>query len=141
MAWVAFDRAVKAVEEFGMAGPVDEWRDLRARIAAEIRVRAVNPATAAFQRAYDDPASTPACCSSPTSALSNPMILSSWPPSPPSEDELHHRRWPCPALRHRHGRRRLAAGEGAFLPCSFWLVNAYARMGRTDDARRLSSAS
>ena len=29
MAWVAFDRAVKAVEKFGVEGPVDRWRDVR----------------------------------------------------------------------------------------------------------------
>ena len=36
MAWVAFDRAVKAVEAFGLDGPVDRWRDLRDEIHAEV---------------------------------------------------------------------------------------------------------
>src|SRR5262252_955200 len=36
MAWVAFDRAVKSVEQFGLEGPVDRWRALRSRIHAEI---------------------------------------------------------------------------------------------------------
>jgi GH15 family glucan-1,4-alpha-glucosidase len=31
----------------------------------------------------------------------------------------------------------LPPGEGVFLPCSFWLADAYAQMGRHDDARRL----
>ena len=40
MAWVAFDRAVKAVERFGLDGPVDRWRatprrDPRARSASD----------------------------------------------------------------------------------------------------------
>ena len=34
MAWVAFDRAVKSVEAFGLAGPVDRWRQLRREIHA-----------------------------------------------------------------------------------------------------------
>ena len=34
-------------------------------------------------------------------------------------------------------RRRLAAGEGAFLACSFWLVDAYILQHRWQDARRL----
>src|SRR5260370_37013219 len=29
MAWVAFDRAVRSVEEFGLEGPADEWRAIR----------------------------------------------------------------------------------------------------------------
>ncbi|HYD48404.1 MAG TPA: glycoside hydrolase family 15 protein, partial [Terriglobales bacterium] len=36
MAWVAFDRAVKAVDRHGMCGPVDEWRTLRSEIHREI---------------------------------------------------------------------------------------------------------
>jgi GH15 family glucan-1,4-alpha-glucosidase len=36
MAWVAFDRAVRAVEEFGRDGPVDRWRRIRAEIHAEV---------------------------------------------------------------------------------------------------------
>jgi pentatricopeptide repeat protein len=31
----------------------------------------------------------------------------------------------------------LPPGEGVFLPCSFWLADAYAQMGRMDDAERL----
>src|SRR5690606_26197214 len=36
MAWVAFDRAIKAVEAYGHAGPLEEWRALRAGIHDEI---------------------------------------------------------------------------------------------------------
>jgi GH15 family glucan-1,4-alpha-glucosidase len=31
----------------------------------------------------------------------------------------------------------LPPGEGVFLPCSFWLADAYAMSGRLDDARKL----
>ena len=43
MAWVAFDRAVRAHEEFGRKGPVDRWRELRAEIKAEVLEQAWNP--------------------------------------------------------------------------------------------------
>src|SRR5918998_374431 len=36
MAWVAADRAVKAVEDFGLAGPVDRWIELRDEIRDDI---------------------------------------------------------------------------------------------------------
>ncbi|HYM28837.1 MAG TPA: glycoside hydrolase family 15 protein, partial [Steroidobacteraceae bacterium] len=36
MAWVAFDRAIKMVEGFGMEGPLEHWRALRSRIHAEV---------------------------------------------------------------------------------------------------------
>ena len=44
-------------------------------------------------------------------------------------------------LRYRTGSGQapdgLPPGEGVFLPCSFWLADAYAQMGRMDDAERL----
>src|SRR4029078_13023019 len=52
MAWVAFDRAVKAVESFGLEGPIDRWRELRERIHAEICERAVDAKRGCFVQAY-----------------------------------------------------------------------------------------
>src|SRR5262245_16298658 len=42
MAWVAFDRAIKSVENFHVAGPLEHWRQLRAQIHAEVCERAYN---------------------------------------------------------------------------------------------------
>ena len=42
MAWVALDRAIKGVEQFGLEGPLDRWKKLRAEIASEIIARAFN---------------------------------------------------------------------------------------------------
>ena len=39
MAWVAFDRAVRAVEVHGLDGPVEEWRVVRDAIHAEVCTR------------------------------------------------------------------------------------------------------
>ena len=39
MAWVAFDRAIKSAEMFGLEGPLDEWRKLREEICDEVCAR------------------------------------------------------------------------------------------------------
>jgi hypothetical protein len=52
MAWVAIDRAVLAVERFGLDGPVERWRMLRSQMHAEICQRAVDPGRGCFVRAY-----------------------------------------------------------------------------------------
>ena len=36
MTWVAFDRAVRSIEEFGLDGPLERWREVRAAIHAEV---------------------------------------------------------------------------------------------------------
>ena len=53
MAWVAFDRAVKACEEAGHSGPVERWRAIRDEIHADVCARGYNPAVGAFVQSYD----------------------------------------------------------------------------------------
>ena len=36
MVWVAFDRAIRSVEEFGLVGPIHRWRTVRDEVHAEI---------------------------------------------------------------------------------------------------------
>jgi GH15 family glucan-1,4-alpha-glucosidase len=52
MAWVAVDRAVQAVERFGLPGPAGRWRALRTRMHEEICTRGVDPRRGCFVRAY-----------------------------------------------------------------------------------------
>src|ERR687888_945945 len=52
MAWVAFDRAVKSAELFGLDGPVDRWRAIQHQIHAEVCKKAFNPRLGAFVQAY-----------------------------------------------------------------------------------------
>src|SRR5690606_3203588 len=52
MMWVAFDRAVTAVEEFGLDGPVEKWRRLRDALHEEICAKAYDPELDAFTQAY-----------------------------------------------------------------------------------------
>ena len=53
MAWVAFDRAIKAIELFGLEGPLAHWQDIRAEIHAEVCAHAFSTKRNAFMQAYD----------------------------------------------------------------------------------------
>ena len=53
MAWVAFDRGVTAVEEYGREGPVDRWREVRDEIHAEVLERGFDEELGSFVRYYD----------------------------------------------------------------------------------------
>jgi GH15 family glucan-1,4-alpha-glucosidase len=137
MAWVAADRAVKAVEDHGMAGPVAEWRALRDQIHAEVCARALNPETGGFQRAYGhagSDASLLLLAELGFVAADDPRFaatVAAVERELTDGDRL--------VLRYDSGQvdDGLPPGEGAFLPCSFWLANAYVLLGREADARRL----
>jgi GH15 family glucan-1,4-alpha-glucosidase len=138
MAWVAIDRAVQAVERFGLDGPVEQWRKLRTQMHEEICQRGLEPARGYFTRAYGS-------AELDASLLLLPLV-GFLPPGDPRvartveavRNEL------CENGFVRHYRTDgqgsadgLAGGEGAFLACSFWLVDNLALAGRRDEATRL----
>ncbi|HEX3864069.1 MAG TPA: glycoside hydrolase family 15 protein [Stellaceae bacterium] len=133
MVWVAFDRGIKSIEQYGMTGPLDHWRELRARIKAQILDLAYDGKRNSFVQYYgaDD---------LDASLLLIPQ-LGFLPPDDPRilgtiaaiERELVSNGFVCryPSRTDTDG---LPAGEGVFLACSFWLANSLARVGRRDDA-------
>ncbi|MBV8588593.1 MAG: glycoside hydrolase family 15 protein, partial [Acetobacteraceae bacterium] len=52
MAWVAFDRAIKTVEQFGLEGPIDHWRAIRWQIHNEVCRNAFDGDIRAFVQSY-----------------------------------------------------------------------------------------
>ena len=52
MAWVAYDRAIKSAETFGLEGPVEEWRELRDQICGDVCERAFDKDLGTFVQAY-----------------------------------------------------------------------------------------
>jgi GH15 family glucan-1,4-alpha-glucosidase len=138
MAWVAFDRAVKAVEQLGRPGPSERWRQLRDAIHDEVCRKGFDPQRGTFTQSYGSRALD-------ASLLLLPLV-GFLPPSDPRvvgtveaiEREL------CQdglVLRYSTDEQQdvdgLPAGEGAFLACSFWLADAQCALGRTGDARAL----
>ncbi|MGH3839645.1 MAG: glycoside hydrolase family 15 protein, partial [Pseudonocardiaceae bacterium] len=52
MAWVGVDRALRAVEHFGLAGPVHRWRELRERIHDDVCDRGYDSTRGTFTQFY-----------------------------------------------------------------------------------------
>jgi GH15 family glucan-1,4-alpha-glucosidase len=136
MAWVAFDRAIKGVEQFGLRGPVDHWRKLRAEIKADVCAHGFNRELNSFVQCYGG-----------KELDASLLLLPCMGFLPPDDPKVHgtiaaiERNLMADGLLRRYDTYRsddgLPPGEGAFLACSFWLVDAYVMLGRLDDARHL----
>jgi GH15 family glucan-1,4-alpha-glucosidase len=136
MAWVAFDRAVKTAELFGLDGPVDRWRAVQQQIHAEVCERAFNRDRGCFVQAYDSTQLDASLLLLPTTGF-----LPASDPRVKATIEAVERELLCDGfvMRYDTGRTEdgLPAGEGVFLACSFWLADAYVLLGRLDEARAL----
>jgi GH15 family glucan-1,4-alpha-glucosidase len=136
MAWVAFDRAIKAVERFGLDGPADRWKALRHEIHTDVCRRGFNADIGAFVQSYD-------ATQLDASLLMIPLVGF----LPPEDARVRgtvdaiERHLTTDAFVARYQTTPevdgLPPGEGAFLLCSFWLADNLVLMGRRRDARRL----
>jgi GH15 family glucan-1,4-alpha-glucosidase len=136
MAWVAFDRAVRDVERFGLDGPVDRWRALRAAIHKEVCSKGFDAERGAFVQHYGGRELDASLLMMPQVGFlpaRDPRVLGT---VAAIERELVHdgfvRRYS--SAEEVDG---LPPGEGTFLLCSFWLADVYALQGRHEDARQL----
>jgi GH15 family glucan-1,4-alpha-glucosidase len=136
MAWVAFDRAIKLAEEFELAGPVEQWKALRQTIHDDVCQKAYNAELGAFMQSYG--ANT-----LDASVLQMPLVgfLPVTDPRVAGTIAAIERDLMADGfvLRYDTGRVQdgLPPGEGAFLPCSFWLADCFILLGRIGDAHRL----
>jgi GH15 family glucan-1,4-alpha-glucosidase len=137
MAWVAFDRAVRTVEEYGFEGSVDRWRTIRDEIHADVCERGFDPELGSFTQSYGSPELD-------ASLLLLPLV-GFLPASDPRirgtiesvERDLLQDGFVLRYRTQEAGVDGLPPGEGVFLPCSFWLVDCYELLGRHDDAHEL----
>jgi GH15 family glucan-1,4-alpha-glucosidase len=134
MAWVAFDRAVRAVETYGLDGPAERWRATRDAIHAEVCAQAWDPARKSYTQYYGSdqldasllmiplvgflPADDPRVVTT-VEAIQRDLVVDGF------------------VLRYQNesGVDGLSGREGAFLPCTFWLADCLTLMGRVDEAR------
>jgi GH15 family glucan-1,4-alpha-glucosidase len=138
MAWVAADRAVKAVEQFGFDGPTRRWAALRDEIRDDILSHGYDADRGTFTQFYG------------STELDAALLMVPLVGFLPASDERV--RGTVAAIEREllddgfvqrytqppgEGVDGLPSGEGAFLACSFWLADNYALMGRGDEAREL----
>ena len=138
LAWVAFDRAVDTVERYDLPGPVDRWRRIRDELHREVCREAFNAELNSFTQAYgsnDLDASTLLIPLVGFLPGNDPRVLG-------TIDAIQRdltrdgfvERYRPQAHNDVDG---LPGGEGVFLPCSFWLVDALLIAERDDEARAL----
>ena len=139
MAWVAFDRGIKAVEEFGRAGPVERWRQVRDEIKQEVLERGFNRDMNSFTQSYG------------SNRLDASLLVIPLVGFLPADDArvlgtvaAVERELYTDGFVYRYAGDTehekvdgLPAGEGAFLPCTFWLADNFALQGRLDEAEEL----
>jgi GH15 family glucan-1,4-alpha-glucosidase len=136
MAWVAFDRAVKTVERTGLPGDVDRWRRERDEVHREVCEKGWDAERGTFTQSYGSQALDAALLLIPRTGFlpgDDPRVIGTI--------EAVRRELECDGLLLRYPTEEfddgLPPGEGAFLPCSFWLADALALAGRRDEARAL----
>jgi GH15 family glucan-1,4-alpha-glucosidase len=136
MAWVAFDRAARAVERFGMNGPARQWRATADEIHREVCEKAFDTDRGTFTQAYGSKALDAAVLLIPQVgflAADDPRVAGT---VEAVQRELTHdgfvRRYHTD-----HTDDGLTGSEGTFLICSFWLADSLALLGRVGEARAL----
>lgn len=133
MAWVAFDRAIKGIEQSGLDGPIERWRRIRDQIRRQVLEKGYDPNQNAFVQHYNSkyldasllmmphvgflPADDPRMKGT-VSAIEKQLMRDGFVYRYDTGSEVD----------------ALPSGEGAFLPCTFWLVDNYALQGRYDEA-------
>ncbi|MGE3540756.1 MAG: glycoside hydrolase family 15 protein [Candidatus Tectimicrobiota bacterium] len=136
MAWVAVDRMVKAVERFGLQGPVARWHGLCAAIHAEVCQQGFDAEQNSFVQYYGG------------KALDASLLMIALVGFLPVRDprvrgtvEAIERHLMTDGFVARYPTTPdvdgLPPGEGAFLACTFWLADNLELLGRHNDALQI----
>ncbi len=136
MTWVAFDRAVHAMEEHDLPGPLEEWRELCEQLRSDILEHGYDDERGTFVQHYGSKEVDASLLLLPLFGFldgDDPRVLGTI--KAVEEDLLYEGL----VLRYRteSGVDGLSGGEHPFLACSFWLVSAYAAAGRVEEAHAL----
>jgi GH15 family glucan-1,4-alpha-glucosidase len=134
--WMAFDLSIKDIESYDLPGPVERWRQVRDEIHRSICENGFDAEKNSFTQSYGEKGLDAGLLLLP--------VIGFLPPDDPRivgtvaavERELLEDGF---VLRYRteEAKDGLAGDEGAFLACSFWLVDSYVLLGRMDEAKAL----
>jgi GH15 family glucan-1,4-alpha-glucosidase len=136
MSWVAFDRAIDSATRFGLDGPIETWREVREKIRHDILKNGFDRERNTFVQYYGGPALDAALLLIPQVdflPIHDPRVQGT---IAAIERELLR---DGVVMRYSAEQSDDGVGgpEGAFLACSFWLVDAYVMSGRLAEARTL----
>jgi GH15 family glucan-1,4-alpha-glucosidase len=138
MAWVAIDRAIRSIEQFGVDGPIDRWRKVRQQIHDQVTQEGYNATKGSFTQYYGSD-------NLDASLLMIPLVgfLPVTDPRVRGTVEAIERELLQGGFVLRYNTEEtaqvdgLAGREGAFLACSFWLSDCLYMLGRTHEAREM----
>ena len=139
MAWVAFDRGLRLIEELGRDGPAERWSEVRDEIRAEVLARGYDDQLGSFVQSYDSKRLD-------ASLLTIPLYGFLPPNDPRVRGTLEAVRRELLVdgfvQRYKHDEHAasidgLPPGEGAFFLCSFWFVDNLVLLGELDEACRM----
>jgi GH15 family glucan-1,4-alpha-glucosidase len=136
MAWVALDRSIKSAEQFHLEAPLDQWRTTRDQIHDRVCRLGFNKKLNCFVQSFGSQALD-------ASLLMIPMVgfLPHDDPRVKGTVAAVERRLMRDGFVLRYDTAKtddgLPEGEGAFLPCSFWLADNYALAGEREKALEL----
>jgi GH15 family glucan-1,4-alpha-glucosidase len=133
MAWVAVDRVIKGIEQFGLEGPLEDWRRLRAEIHGEVCRHGFDAQQNSFVQYYGGqdldasllmiplvgflPADDPRMLGT-VAAIQRDLTKDGFVQRYPTHPDVD----------------GLPPGEGAFLACTFWLADNLVLQGHHDEA-------
>jgi GH15 family glucan-1,4-alpha-glucosidase len=133
MVWMALDRAIRLARKGVIKGNVKAWSEARTAVRNDVLDRGYDPDLGAFRQSYER--SVP-----DASNLLLPMLelLPFSDPRVRSNIDVTLERLTENDLVYRYkSDDGIAGGEGAFVLCTFWMVDALALAGRLDEARRI----
>jgi len=133
MCFVALDRACALAGQGLLRGDVDRWSRERERIREFVETRCYAEHKRSYTRSADDDALDAALLLGVIARYDDPNS----PRLRDTVDAVRRELGRGPLLRRYLDDDGLAGEDGAFVACSFWLVEAYARQGRLDEAAEL----